>query len=143
MADEKKMKLDQRHPLVGTWITDDEDSNVALVIKVVQGRFRVTGFCRSDGECLKITKVDWDGKMLSFETVMPSTGCKTRQAMRPRPDGKVELELTYWEIWKKKKVKPNELPEAWATKTTKLPTKRCTAAKNGLRSRQGVGRGDR
>lgn len=106
------MKLDRTHPLVGTWITEDEDSDVALVVKVVRGRFAVSGFCRSDGERFKVTKVCWDGEALSFDTLMPSTECRARHVFRLQSDGRVEVELTFWEIWKRKGDKLSELPEA-------------------------------
>ncbi len=50
------MKISNTHPLVGTWITDEEDSDAAFVIKVSRGHFVVTGFSQSTGEKFKITK---------------------------------------------------------------------------------------
>jgi hypothetical protein len=44
---------------------------------------------------------------------MPSTSYTTKLLFRIRPDGKADLELTLYEVWKKKDVKPGELPEAW------------------------------
>lgn len=124
LADKNEMKLERKHPLVGTWITDGEDSDVALVIKVVRGRFAVSGFCRSDGERFKVTKVCWDGDALSFDTLVPSTKCKARHILRLQADGKVEVEFTFWEVWKKKDAKPGELPEARTNreKTANKPT---------------------
>lgn len=107
------MKLDHTHPLVGTWITEDEDSDVALVVKAVRGRFAVSGFCRSDGERLRVTKVCWDGEALSFDTLVPSTKCRAKHVFRLQADGRAEVEFTFVDIWKKKDVKPGVLPEAW------------------------------
>ena len=53
---EKEMKISNTHPLVGTWITDEEDLDAAFVIKVSRGHFVVTGFSQSTGEKFKITK---------------------------------------------------------------------------------------
>jgi hypothetical protein len=105
--------LKPTHPLVGTWITEDEDSDAAFVVKVLRGRFVVSGFCRSDGEPLAIKDTRWDGRNLSFEALVRSTGWKTRNVLRLRSDGKAELQFTLWEVWKKKDVKPGQRPEAW------------------------------
>jgi hypothetical protein len=101
------------HPLVGTWITEDEDSDAAFVVKVTKGRFVVSGFCRSDGERFRITRTQWDGTNLSFDALMKSTAWKTRNVLRLRRDGKADLQVTLWEVWKKKDAKPGQLPEAW------------------------------
>ena len=116
------MKPSKTHPLVGTWITDEEDSNAAFIVKVTCGQFDVSGFCRSDGEKFKITRTRWDGHALSFDSLMPSTDWKARHVFRLRSDGRIEHELTVWEIWKKKDVKRGQMPEAWVAKPKKLPT---------------------
>jgi hypothetical protein len=38
------------HPFIGTWVTEEEDSDVAFSIRVHNGKFQVAGFCISDGE---------------------------------------------------------------------------------------------
>ncbi len=99
--------------LEGTWITDEEDSNAAFIFSTKGGKFRVSGFCRSDGEEFEITRVRRDGDSLSFVARMPSTDNVTKNVFRIRPDGKLDLELTTFEVWKKKDAKPGEIPEAW------------------------------
>jgi hypothetical protein len=101
------------HPLIGTWITEEEDSDVAFLVGVANNQFQVSGFCRSDGEKFEITQVEWDGEALSFVARMPSTDTTTKSIFRIRPDGMADLELTLYEIWKKKDVKPGNAPEAW------------------------------
>jgi hypothetical protein len=101
------------HALIGTWITDGEDSDAAFTFSLKNGKFRVSGFCRSDGEAFEISRVEWDGWALSFMARMPSTDTITKNVFRIRPDGRVDLELTAYEVWKKKDVKPGEIPEAW------------------------------
>jgi hypothetical protein len=101
------------HALIGTWITDGEDSDVAFTFSAKSNRFLVSGFCRSDGEKFEINEVQWDGEVLSFTARMPSTDTVTKNVFRPRRDGKIDLELTTYEIWKKKEVKPGRMPEAW------------------------------
>jgi hypothetical protein len=101
------------HPLIGAWITSEEDSDVAFVFSVENSHVQVSGFCRSDGEEFEITEVTWDGEALSFVARMPSTDTRTKNIFRARPDGMADLELTTYEVWKKKDVKPGESPEAW------------------------------
>jgi hypothetical protein len=98
---------------LGTWITEEEDSNAAFVISIRNNRFEVSGFCRSDGEEFEITKVKWDGEALSFVARMPSTDTAFKNVFRTRQDGRLDLELTTYEVWKKKDVKPGKIPEAW------------------------------
>jgi hypothetical protein len=103
------------HPLIGTWITCDEDSDAAFVISVVEGQFSVSGFARCDAEAFQISDLVWDGNALHFSSLMPSTGFKSKHVFRAQPDGSAEVEFTWWEPWKKKDVKPGDIPEAWQT----------------------------
>ena len=59
-----------------------------------------------DGEEFEITQVKWDGKALSFIARMPSTETTTKNVFRMRLDGRVDLELTTYEIWKKRMSSP-------------------------------------
>lgn len=113
LAVETGMKLTKQHPLVGTWITADEDSDSAFVVNVTRGRFVVSGFCRSDSEKFRISNTTWDGHVLSFESFMPSTRTKATHSFAMRSDGRIDHQLTIWEIWKKKKVRPGQIPDAW------------------------------
>ena len=99
--------------LVGTWITDDEESNAAFTFSEKNNKYHVTGFCRSDGEPFEITRVKWNGNALSFIARMPSTNNVTKNVFRLRSDGKLDHELTTYDVWKKKNVKPGEIPKAW------------------------------
>jgi hypothetical protein len=101
------------HPLIGTWITSEEDSDTAFVFSAPNNHFHVSGFCRSTGEGFEITEVKWDGDALSFVARFPSTDTMTKNVFRVRSDGTADLELTTYEIWKKKDVKPGDAPEAW------------------------------
>ena len=76
-------------------------------------KLRVSGFSRPDGEAFEIKYVKWDGKILSFTARMPSTDYVTKNTFRVRRDGRLDFELTTFEVWKKKDVKPGELPKAW------------------------------
>ncbi|HPR82597.1 MAG TPA: hypothetical protein PLD51_01950 [Pontiellaceae bacterium] len=105
--------LPKDHPLVGTWITSDEDSDVAVTIEVQSGKFKVSSFTRSDGEFHKVENVKWAGNALSFDSTVPSNGWQTKHVFRIKPDGSAEVELTWSDVWKKKDVKPGEPPESW------------------------------
>lgn len=110
--------------LIGTWIAAGEDSNVAFKFSVQNKAYRVSGFCRSDGEEFEITKVKWNGKALAFTARMPSTNYVTKNVFRIRPDGRLDFELTTYDVWKKKQIKPGQIPKAWlwqrATPHTKV-----------------------
>ena len=101
------------HPLIGTWITEEEDSNVAFTICVRDGVFAVTGFCRIDGEAFEISELEWDGDALTFRARMPSTDTVTKNLFRIRDDGKADLECTIYEVWKKQEVTVGERPKGW------------------------------
>jgi hypothetical protein len=105
--------MPEDHPLIGTWITDDEDSNVAVMISVKNGSPHVECFIRSDGEFYEISNLSWDGTRLEFEGLIPSSGWRTRHVFSAAPDGTANVEFTWFEVWKKKDVKPGELPKAW------------------------------
>jgi hypothetical protein len=55
------IKLSKTHLLMGTWITDEEDSNAAFVIKVSNGRFAVSGFAAQTGSSSKSLEFDGTG----------------------------------------------------------------------------------
>jgi len=101
------------HPLVGTWITEDEDSNVSVVITSDGGTPKVKCFTRSDGEFHEITELLWDGESLEFHATVPSNGWRTKLVFRAAHDGTAHVEFTWFEVWKHSDAKPGELPEAW------------------------------
>jgi hypothetical protein len=100
------------HALIGTWVTEKEDSEAAFTFSARDNTLHVSGFCISDREEFEITKVKWDGKALSFTARMPSTETVTRHVFRIRRDGKLTLELTTYEVWKKRKA-VGAMPAAW------------------------------
>jgi hypothetical protein len=44
---------------------------------------------------------------------MPSTNWLSKNVFTVRPDGRLDLELTTYEVWKKKDVTRGEVPAAW------------------------------
>jgi hypothetical protein len=125
--------IPDNHRLIGTWITDDEDSEAAFTFSVKNKKIRVSGFSRSDGEAFEITHLKWDGKILSFTARMPSTDTVTKNTFRVRRDGRLDFELTTYEVWKKKNVKPGEIPEAWQGATPYTHIRRATTSRKGSR----------
>ena len=73
--------------LVGTWVTQEEDSDAVFNVSVVEGEYTVSGYDRSDGEAFEITDVSWNGVALSFVAIMPSTGFKSKNSFIMHPDG--------------------------------------------------------
>jgi hypothetical protein len=108
----KLPSISSDHALIGTWVTDQEDSDAAFTFSAKGGTFHVSGFCISDREEFEITKVKWDGKILSFAARMPSTETITKNVFRVRQDGSLSLELTTYEVWKKKRAAV-AAPAAW------------------------------
>jgi len=66
-----------------------------------------------DGEAFEISELKWDGEALSFAARMPSTDTLTRNCFRMRADGRADLQVTIYEIWKKQEVKVGERPKGW------------------------------
>ena len=95
-------KIHSDHPLIGRWIDNAEDTDAEIIIDCINEEFEVSAHCISDGEQFKIKNILWNGSSLSFDTEMPSTEWKTRHKLMPREDGKVDFELTTFEILKKK-----------------------------------------
>ncbi len=95
-------KIQQNHPLVGRWVDYAEDTDMVVLIDSINEYLKVSAHCISDGEQFKIKNTSWDGSILTFYTEMPSTGWKTKHQLTLREDGKVNLELTTFEVLKKK-----------------------------------------
>ncbi len=102
-----------RCPLIGTWISTDEDSDAVFVFSGVGDQLHARGYSKSDGEPFEISQIKWDRQAVSFVARMPSTNTVTQQVFRARPDGTAEHQLTVYETWVKKAVAPGEPPESW------------------------------
>jgi hypothetical protein len=75
--------LKNGHPLVGTWKDADEDhgASVQFVIRAVGANFAVSGLDTHDGEKLSISNVRWDGRVLRFDSLVPSTRIQVEYAL--------------------------------------------------------------
>jgi hypothetical protein len=94
----KRSKLDW---LVGRWRASEGQISVSFFIDRGPNGLRVQAVDESDGEKLVVSKVKWDGKALSFETLTPSNKWRTRNSLRVISSTKAIQELTYWEPWEK------------------------------------------
>jgi hypothetical protein len=87
--------------LIGSWVTEEEDSNVVFSFSKNGDIYEISGYDRSDGEAFDIQDVNWDGTSLSFVAVMPSTGFRSKNVFKLAGNGKAQLSLTIYETWKK------------------------------------------
>ena len=96
------MNIESNHPLVGTWITENEDSDVEIKVDVSEGYFKISAICISDGEKFEVYDINWHENTLTFLTVMPSTKTKSTCTLSIRENGNADFSLTTYEVWKKK-----------------------------------------
>jgi len=68
--------------LVGRWQTADEDSFVILEISKAGKGFEVRAYSKDDNEEFVVSKTKWDGKVLRFETHVPSNNYRTRNCLK-------------------------------------------------------------
>lgn len=94
----KKSKIDL---VVGTWHYKDAVSPVLFTIDKTDAGLRIRAIDESDGEELVISKVKWDGEILSFETFTPSNKWRTKNLLKVVSKTKAVHELTFWEPWEK------------------------------------------
>lgn len=99
-------EVSEDHPIAGTWITDEEDSDAAFIFTVAHGYLEVSGFCRSDGEKFEIRDTRWDGDTLTFTARMPSTDYTSINSFRMRPDGKAASPLQFLRYGKRRMLSP-------------------------------------
>ncbi|HUA55717.1 MAG TPA: hypothetical protein VMB81_26265 [Candidatus Sulfotelmatobacter sp.] len=93
------------HPLAGAWGDDDTYGRIEVLVKPVASGLLVSGRSRRFGERHVISDVHWDGTTLSFSSLVPSTGQRTRHALHSPPDGDtVRHELTLIDLWQRKEV---------------------------------------
>jgi hypothetical protein len=91
------------HPLAGTWVSAEGDSAAEFTIVPTATGFAVSGRDQNDGEQFVISQVSWDGRVLRFCSLMPSTGYHARHVLHVLPgDNSVEHELTLFERWQRK-----------------------------------------
>ena len=89
------------HPLVGTWRDPDEDygSRIQFTIRPASAAFEVAGVDTSDGEQLSISNVCWDGRVLRFDSFVPSTDHRVQYAFEVASPSEVLVCYTRSERW--------------------------------------------
>lgn len=91
-----------QHPdIEGRWLHEDEDTDAEFIIEKREGVIAVTARCISDGELMEIRDLRWEQDALRFETIVPSSGYRTRHAMRFPALDRCDHELTFFETWKR------------------------------------------
>jgi len=98
----KSLRVTPKHPLVGSWETKEGYSSAIFTISVKNGKFVVTGVDERDGEVFEISGVSWDGKLLQFTSLMPSTRYRTRHVFHMPKARRLTDELTLYETRKKR-----------------------------------------
>jgi len=94
---------DRTRCLQGTWC--HPDTSAEFTIRVLKTKVAVAGVDVDDGEKFIVSDVEWDGSVLSFTTLMPSTGWKVLHRISPNRGNTVRHEYTCVETWKKRKPK--------------------------------------
>ena len=98
-----KQPVNASHPLVGTWREREEgdSDSVEYTVEVDGGRFVVTGVDWYDGERFTVSDVSWDGNVLRFNSIMPSTNWRLEHAFRSLSRSQVEHRYTRTETWQR------------------------------------------
>ena len=93
--------LKSGHLLIGTWRDADEDlgTSVQFTIRAAGSTFEVAGVDTSDGEMLSISNVRWDGRILSFDSAVQSTGHHVGYAFEVISPSEVLVRYTTSERW--------------------------------------------
>jgi hypothetical protein len=85
----------------GRWKVAGGQIGIVFDIKPFGKSFRIKAHDESDGEKLLISKIKWDGKTLSFETLTPSTKWRTKNRLTCISEKEITHELTHWEKWER------------------------------------------
>ena len=85
----------------GRWLHQDEDTDAEYIIEKREGVLAVTARCISDGELMEVRALRWEQDALRFDTVVPSSGYRTRHSMRFTALDRCDHEFTLFETWKR------------------------------------------
>ena len=84
---------------IGKWVHvapwDSEDFMVEYEISGTDGKPVIKAKDINDGEKLKISNAKWDGKVLEFVSLMPSTGRKGFNRFKLDSKGQMKSEFTF------------------------------------------------
>jgi hypothetical protein len=115
MTPKKIAQRESLHPLVGTWVEEEnpfDTTTVQYTIEAKGGRFRVAGVDEPGGVPLRISRLTWDGRRLRFVSLYPPTGHRAEHEFWVISKGRAKHRVTYsdedgkrtvMELWKKRK----------------------------------------
>jgi len=115
-ASHEDAKVNSSHPLVGTWVEEENPFNTSTVvytIKARKGSFCVRGVEEFDGVALRISSTSWDGERLRFVSLFPPTKHKASHEFWLTRRGRARYKVSYSdedgkhtvsEVWKKRTV---------------------------------------
>lgn len=89
--------------LVGRWEPADGSYSVILEISTAGRGFNVRAYAELSNQELIVSKTKWDGKILRFESLVPSSNIRTRNCLTPIAKTRLLHELTIWETLKRMK----------------------------------------
>ena len=87
--------------LVGRWQNCEGYIDVLFNVDKAAKGFRVQAFEECNGEKIVVSKVKWDGKVLSLDAITPSTKWRTRNRLKVVSKQRAVHEITIWEDWRK------------------------------------------
>jgi hypothetical protein len=93
----KVVRLTTKHPLTGVWAPTD--STARYTIRAMGATFEVSAVDGHDGEELIVSGVQWDGTVLQFVSLCPSTNWKVEHSVRVTPGGGIEHRYTHDDPW--------------------------------------------
>ncbi len=113
----KDRRVSSKHPMVGTWEEDPASrprTTVVYTIAVKQGKFVVKGKDGLDGTAMKVSRVKWDGRSLSFVSFYPRNTHTASVVFRLRPKRKLSCHVsgTYFDG------EPFSVREIWTPRRT-------------------------
>lgn len=97
----EQIYMEDNHPLIGTWITWEEDSDLEIIIELNEGQIGVTSYDVSQKKKILISDLRYERDKLSFHSHI-SPEFTIRHVIKLRPDYNIDHELTKHEIWKRK-----------------------------------------
>jgi hypothetical protein len=88
------------HPLVGTWrdAAGEIGSSVQFTVRAASATFEVAGVDTGDGEILSISNMRWDGRVLCFESLVPSTAHQVAYVFEVS-SSEIRVRYTTFERW--------------------------------------------
>ncbi len=95
---------------VGRWVSslpfDSDDYLVEYNIVLEDEELKITALDLQDGEEMRICDVSFAEGILSFDSLMPSTGRRGRNLFRLKGDGVLEAEFTFTVVEELKRIEP-------------------------------------